>query len=108
MNPRALYLDSVELRHTANQILAERDPASVAGKALPTVSIDLSSDDPLRTHRYLAVAFTEFCTTWGLECEYLAEAGVEIAAGLEKAAKEMLDAMCRVADDTLSIVKPLE
>lgn len=52
MNPRALYLDSVELRHTANQTLAERDPASAAGKALPKVSI-LAADR--RQDDYIAV-----------------------------------------------------
>ena len=45
---------------------------------------------------------------WGRECEYLAEAGVDIATGLDMASKVMLDLMCRIENETLSIIKPLQ
>jgi hypothetical protein len=107
MDRERLYLDSVELRHAANQIQTDTGPVEKTGLALPGVSIDLPPDDPLRTHPHLVAALSEFTTNWGREAGYLGEAGRDIANGLEAASAALLDTMCRVADDTLSVIKPL-
>ena len=60
MDPKQLHLDSVELRHAANQIRADHDPVYAAGKALPKATMELPPDDPLRTHRHLLAALNEF------------------------------------------------